>query len=169
MDGNGLKLLVGHKNNDDLSGGLITSDSDFEAEAEAAGHQNFINVKPTKKQNAINKRNSGELKKDVSKTFKKMLTQNNKRSGGQFKSALDETGNGNESTKYEGSRYDGDHDANTQISDIESKFVKKKKNMKQIAKAKMYKEDFEEDEIDNLKEANNQQLNKDNNEMFNLK
>lgn len=76
MDGNGFKLAVGHNNQvDDASGGLITSDSDFEAAAAAAGHKNHHQ----KGQEALSKRNSEELKKDVSKTFKRMLTQNHKR------------------------------------------------------------------------------------------
>ena len=55
---------------------------------------------------------------------------------------FDETGNGNDSTKYEGSKYDQDQDAQTQISEIESKFVKKKKNFKHMMKGKMYREDY---------------------------
>lgn len=80
MDGNGFKLAVGHNNQiDDASGGLITSDSDFEAAAAAAGHKNHHQ----KGQEALSKRNSEELKKDVSKTFKRMLTQNHKRTNPQ--------------------------------------------------------------------------------------
>ena len=45
MDGNGFKLDVSQNNNaikvDNVSEGLISSDSDFEAAAAAAGHQNF--------------------------------------------------------------------------------------------------------------------------------
>ncbi len=50
-------------------------------------------------------------------------------------------GNGNDSTKYEGSRYDQELDVITQISEIENKFSKKKKNFKHLLKNKMYKED----------------------------
>ena len=129
MDGNGFKLAVGHNNRvEDASGGLITSDSDFEAAAAQAGHKN----QQRKVQQVVSKRNSEDLKKDVSKTFKRMLTQNNKRTNpsAQVRGALDETGNGNDSTKYEGSKYDQDPEVQTQISEIESKFAKKKKNFK---------------------------------------
>lgn len=78
MDGNGFKLAVGHQNKqeDNISGGLITSDSDFEQAAQQAGIKNSQNP-PL----AVTKRNSDDIKKDVSKTFKRMLTQNNKRTG----------------------------------------------------------------------------------------
>jgi len=140
MDGNGFKLAVGHNNlADDASGGLISSDSDFEAAAAKAGHKNQLLG-----QQALGKRNSEDLKKDVSKTFKRMLTQNNRRTNpsAQPRGALDETGNGNDSTKYEGSKYDQDPEVQTQISEIESKFAKKKKNFKHLLKNKMYKEDY---------------------------
>ena len=73
-----------------------------------------------------------------------MLTQNNRRTNpsAQPRGALDETGNGNDSTKYEGSKYDQDPEVQTQISEIESKFAKKKKNFKHLLKNKMYKEDY---------------------------
>ena len=98
----------------------------------------------------MSKRNSEDLKKDVSKTFKKMLTQNHKRTNpsAQTRGALDETGNGNDSTKYEGSKYDQDPEVQTQISEIESKFAKKKKNFKHLLTNKMYKEDYVEGEHD---------------------
>ena len=149
MDGNGFKLEVGHNNPviavGDASEGLISSDSDFEAAAAAAGHKNH---QEKKAQEALVQRNSEDLKRDVSKTFKKMLTANQKRTNAssQMRGNLDETGNGNDSTKYEGSRYDQDQDAQTQISEIEGKFVKKKKNFKHLMKGKMYREDFEQEQ-----------------------
>lgn len=74
-----------------------------------------------------------------------MLTANQRRTNAssQMRGNLDETGNGNDSTKYEGSKYDQDQDAQTQISEIESKFVKKKKNFKHMMKGKMYREDYQ--------------------------
>jgi hypothetical protein len=147
MDGNGFKLAVGHNNQvEEASGGLITSDSDFDAAAAQAGHLNL----PQKGPQAVSKRNSEDLKKDVSKTFKKMLTQNHRRTNpsAQTRGALDETGNGNDSTKYEGSKYDQDPEVQTQISEIESKFAKKKKNFKHLLTNKMYKEDYVEGEHD---------------------
>ena len=114
MDGNGFKLDVGHNNPavaiGDASEGLISSDSDFETAAAAAGYKNH---QAKKAQEAKVQRNSEDLKRDVSKTFKKMLTANQKRTNAssQMRGHLDETGNGNDSTKYEGSKYDQDQDA----------------------------------------------------------
>jgi hypothetical protein len=170
MDGNGFKLAVGHNNQvEEASGGLITSDSDFDAAAAKAGHKA---APPQKGQPTVAKRNSEELKKDVSKTFKRMLTQNHKRANpsAQTRGGLDETGNGNDSTKYEGSKYDQDPELQTQISEIESKFAKKKKNFKHLLKNKMYKEDYGEQEPDPLygeEETAAQAANED--KEFNLK
>jgi hypothetical protein len=54
------------------------------------------------------------------------------------------TEQGNDSTKYDGSVKNGhDFEVQTQISEIESKFTKKKKNFKHMLQSKMYKEDEE--------------------------
>lgn len=111
MDGNGFKLDVSQNNPtikvENVSEGLISSDSDFEAAAAAAGHQNFHEMRAQELQQP---KNSEEIKRDVSKTFKKMLTANQRRTNAnsQLRSNLDELGNGNDSTKYEGSRYEQD-------------------------------------------------------------
>ena len=113
MDGNGFKLDVSQNNNaikvDNVSEGLISSDSDFEAAAAAAGHQNFQELR---NQEISQQKNSEEIKRDVSKTFKKMLTANQRRTNAssQMRANIDELGNGNDSTKYEGSRYEQDQD-----------------------------------------------------------
>lgn len=113
MDGNGFKLDVSQNNNavkvDNVSEGLISSDSDFEAAAAAAGHQNFNEQRA---QEFSQQKNSEEIKRDVSKTFKKMLTANQRRTNAssQMRANIDDLGNGNDSTKYEGSRYEQDQD-----------------------------------------------------------
>lgn len=78
--------------------------------------------------------NTGNLKKDVSKTFKKMVTQNFKRQSNQ---KVD-----NESTNYEGSNskdLKSDSDS-TNIPNIEEKFIKKNNS---FAFNKYYKEDLQ--------------------------
>jgi hypothetical protein len=83
------------------------------------------------------------LKKDVSKTFKKMLTANHNRSntsevGGKTAGNVDHT---NESTKYGGSIARQEFDNQTQSHlEIESKYLKKTNNKKYIV-SKVYKED----------------------------
>jgi hypothetical protein len=52
--------------------GLITSDSDFEVAAQEAGHLQHLKH--------ANPRDPLNLRKDVSKTFKKMLSANHNRS-----------------------------------------------------------------------------------------
>jgi len=81
--------------------------------------------------------NSQNLKKDVTKTFKRMLTQNNKRG-----TKLNNGSNlENDSTNYEGSNMNKQDLENfTQISEIENKFVKKKRGLQGII-GKYYKED----------------------------
>jgi hypothetical protein len=86
-----------------------------------------------------------DIKKDVTKTFKKMLTQNHARG------TVDTGRNGhdqtNESTKYGGSiGKNGDVDALTEHSnmDIEMKYIRKK--MKKNLAQKFYKEDEEEEQ-----------------------
>jgi hypothetical protein len=79
------------------------------------------------------------LKKDITKTFKKMLTQNHNRT-----TNLSSKGNGkgdNDSTRYDGSVGNQEFDNTTQMSEIELKFQRKKNNMKNLMQNKMYKED----------------------------
>ena len=105
------------------------------------------------------------LKKDVTKTFKKMLTANHNRLN--TTDALKNTSNGvdhtNESTKYEGSNARQEFDQQTQSHmEIESKY--RKKNTKKNMISKVYKEDnvdvnyledkFEFNEIANAKKTN---------------
>lgn len=88
------------------------------------------------------KRKGMNLKKDVTKTFKKMLTSNHNRlntseTGKITNNGVDHT---NESTKYEGSNARQDFDQQTQSHmDIESKY--RKKNAKKSMISKVYKED----------------------------
>lgn len=85
-------------NSNDEENGLITSDSDFEQAELAAGYGN-----PQDKGIDSTKKQTNNLKRDVSKTFKKMLTSNNKRLNISA-DKLDQNGSQfGESTKYNGS------------------------------------------------------------------
>jgi hypothetical protein len=82
---------------------LITSDSDFEQAEIAAGYN-------PEDEHPSNKKKSMKLKKDVSKTFKKMLTSNHQRlstpdSGLKHQLNRNESA-GADSTKYNGSAFD---------------------------------------------------------------
>jgi len=72
----------------------------------------------------------GNLKKDVTRTFKGLLTKNKERG---IKRRV-----GDESTQYAGSERK-EYDSQTVVSEIELKFQKKKK--KNLLINKMYKED----------------------------
>ena len=52
----------------------ITSDSDFELEARNAGHASMILLNPPTTETSMAKKRSFDLRKDVTRTFKKMLT-----------------------------------------------------------------------------------------------
>lgn len=89
---------------------LITSDSDFELEAKNAGHASMILFHPPA-ETGFEKKRSVELRKDVSKTFKKCLTSNHNRA-----SSTDRMDNntpnggfsdGKKSALGESTRYDG--------------------------------------------------------------
>ena len=94
---NGIPGLEDIENSNEDDDGLITSDSDFDVAVKTAGYtqQDNENVSPTKK--------TMNLKKDVTKTFKKMLTSNHKRlnmSDEKFRPNGSQYG---DSTKYNGS------------------------------------------------------------------
>ena len=94
----------------DNESGLITSDSDFEAAAIAAG---AMNPQDTETGNMSSRKKTINLKRDVTKTFKKMLTSNHNRSN----TSEAPKGNNpnvdptNESTKYGGSNARQEFDA----------------------------------------------------------
>lgn len=88
------------------------------------------------------KRQLFDIKKDISKTFKRMLTSNHNRSNTATMKASHEVDPTIESTKYAGSNAKGDDD---QMSELEKKF-KKKKNKWQSNIQKMYKEDHDIEE-----------------------
>lgn len=76
--------------------GLITSDSDFEMAAQTAGykHENFSQAGPTTN-HATGSKNPANLKKDVTRIFKGLLTKNRER-------GIKRRG-GDDSTQYAGS------------------------------------------------------------------
>ena len=69
------------------------------------------------------KRPMFDIKKDISKTFKRMLTSNHNRSNTVTMKTSQEVDPTIESTKYAGSNAKGDDD---QMSELEKKFKKKK-------------------------------------------
>ena len=117
---------------------------------------------------------SQNLKRDVSKTFKKMLTSNKNRQTNNNSSLHVDSGHngsqyGVESTKYNGSQlnqYGQEFDNQTQISEIESKFARKKANNhhQKLLKAKIYKnedpieENYLEDKFKNRPDNINQMM-----------
>jgi hypothetical protein len=117
-----LSDIPGYKKTIDESSDLITSDSNFEIAA-GEGHGEGKNIIPPAKKKV-------NLKKDVQKTFKKMLMQNNKRD----RENLNGDHQSNESTKFGGSLKNEDFN-----SEIESKFTKRK--MKKSLQKIHYKED----------------------------
>ena len=85
---------------DDNEEGLITSDSDFDMAVKTAGYV------PQENASVSHNKKSMNLKKDVTKTFKKMLTSNHKRlnsSDEKFKTNMNGSQFGGDSTKYNGS------------------------------------------------------------------
>lgn len=117
-----LSDIPGYKKTVDESSELITSDSNFEIAA-GEGHGEGKNIIPPAKKKV-------NLKKDVQKTFKKMLMQNNRRD----RENLNGDHQSNESTKFGGSLKNEDFN-----SEIESKFTKRK--MKKSLQKIYYKED----------------------------
>ena len=70
--------MTGH--NGDESG-LITSDSDFDKEANIAGYNSKMKGETADKEDVpIKQPRAFDIKKDISKTFKRMLTSNHARS-----------------------------------------------------------------------------------------
>lgn len=112
-------------------------------------------------------KSAAQFKKDVTKTFKKMLTSNHNKTSYSYGLENDENlGLGFEdSTKYEGSVLKNESDQQTQLSEIESKFSKKKRNHKNLAGYKQYKEDiidekYLEDKYDKKEQEDYYQKNK---------
>ena len=103
------------QNKIELDSNLITSDSDFEIAAYAAGYKNPQIESPVKKQKE-------DIKKDISQTFKKMLTQNHFRTGSQHNFH-------NGSVQGDSTKYDANSNNKSEIPEIEEKFARKKKNM----------------------------------------
>jgi len=64
--------------NDDESG-LITSDSDFDQAEKAAGHNMALPQQQSHNLANLDAKNTANVRRDVSKTFKKMLTSNHNR------------------------------------------------------------------------------------------
>lgn len=129
---------------------MITSDSQFEIAAQA----NSDDGQGTGNLQEQQFKKPKDVKKNISKTFKKMLTQNHARGSTNTRpGSRNGVDNTNESTKYGGSNIGKDIDAFTVNSEIESKYTRKKLN-KGIAK-KFYKED--EDQENSFEEigANN--------------
>lgn len=125
----------------DMESHLITSDSDFEEAEKEAGYEiGLPQQKQTCFQEASNLTLPKNLKKDVTRTFKKMLTSNHNRSTASLHQH-DEI-----STRYGGSqpRQEFDNGDNlTQLSEIETKFKKKKESAMRKLKTKIFKEDAE--------------------------
>lgn len=124
----GLKNIPGYVDDLDGSSGLITSDSNFEIAA-GEGHGEGKNIVPLEKKKV-------NLKKDVSKTFKKMLRQNYRcdRENQLNGNKLDQS---NESTKFGGSMRNDYANEDVQSfanSEIECKFAKKriKKSLQKV-------------------------------------
>jgi hypothetical protein len=131
----GMCDIPGYVNDLNESSGLITSDSNFEI-AVGEGHGEGKNIVPLDKKKI-------DLKKGVSKTFKKMLMQNNLRDREKFTAGgtnrLDQS---NESTRFGGSWKNdfANEDYGSQNNDeIENKFAKKK--MKKSLQKIYFKED----------------------------
>ena len=80
VDSNGFFQTPDLFNNIDGESGLITSDSDFEMEEKAAGHaQVLLPMQPNTVSDGFMQRPPVNIKKDVTRTFKKMLTANHNR------------------------------------------------------------------------------------------
>lgn len=105
-------------NDGEEESGLITSDSDFEMAAQTAGykHEAFGQTATGAKADpqSIQKKNPAALRKDVTRTFKGLLTKNKERSG--------KRKDGEGSTQYGGSEAGDDFDKRTVVSEIEMKF-----------------------------------------------
>lgn len=130
----GLKDIPGYVNELNESDGLITSDSNFEIAA-GEGHGEGKNIVALDKKKV-------DIKKDVSKTFKKMLRQNHRcdRENQLNGNKLDQSND--ESTKFGGSLkndYANEDIQSNANSEIEGKFAKKK--MKKSLQKLYYKED----------------------------
>lgn len=139
--------MPGAAANDDESG-LITSDSEFDVALHESGY--LPQPQPPTTNGML--KNSMNLKRDVSKTFKRMLTANHNRTNYSESKNGD---NSNISTKYGVSGVARqDIENQTQISEIESKFTKKKKGHKSSIMSKLYKDeddiesDYLEDKFD---------------------
>ena len=88
-----------------------------------------------------------DLRKDVTRTFKKMLTSNHNRQSNLNSSASNNAYGDEASTKYGGSQARQEFDNQTQLSEIESKFKKKKESAMRRLKNKTFKD---EDEVDDI-------------------
>jgi hypothetical protein len=108
--------------------GLVTSDSDFELNAELKEGEDEVQTQnpdasPGKKGKTPAK-GQADIRKDVTKTFKKMLTQNHNRGLNDMKRNVHDATN--ESTKYGGS-LNGMEDIDVHSNmDIEGKYIRKK-------------------------------------------
>ena len=78
---------------------MITSDSDFEKNAAAAGYSGY----DVKQMRDTSKKPGFDIKKDISKTFKRMLSSNHNRSNTLTIRQSAEVDPTIESTKYNGS------------------------------------------------------------------
>jgi hypothetical protein len=135
--------------------GLITSDSDFDAAAQEAGH-----APPNMSRTATNglqggtvggQGSVGSAKKEISRAFKKMLSLNYAR--GTPREAKGERSVDGGSTKYEGrSVAHQDFDVNSDGFELESKYRKRTALRKNLNK--VYKEDgLEENALQELFEG----------------
>ena len=87
-----------------------------------------------------------DLRKDVTRTFKKMLTSNHNRQTNLNNSTSNGAYGDEASTKYGGSQARQDFDNQTQLSEIETKFKKKKESAMRRLKNKAFKDEEDIDE-----------------------
>ena len=70
------------KNNSGSESGLVTSDSDFEIHEKAAGYKVSLPGHQSRNKHQTTMGAKSNMRKDVSKTFKKMLTSNHQKYNG---------------------------------------------------------------------------------------